>query len=196
MNGKSWYASKTLWVNAIAFIGLLLQSQVGFILDAEEQAAGLLIVNVVLRLITKDKINLKTGQKSQLIAYCFLIVFPFSFLTGGCASSIQSISGSYAQTSVAVKDFAKISANDWLFGSGIIQGALPESALPSWVFEEMRKVDSWFETEGDLCEHQLGYIVGLRIRLAGPLIRAAVEQYAPGILLISEVTAVLAFVGL
>jgi hypothetical protein len=114
----------------------------------------------------------------------------------GCASSITSLNDRYTESSVALKQFAKITAQDWLFGSGIIQGALQEPMLPAWVFTELQKVDSWFIEGKDLTDWEMGYIVGVRLRLAAPVIRAAIEQYAPGILAYTEVGAVLAFIGL
>jgi hypothetical protein len=113
-----------------------------------------------------------------------------------CASNIQDITDKYTSSSLAVKQFAKITSQDWLFGSGIIQGALQEPMLPKWVFEELQKVDKWFLDGKELNDWELGYLVGLRIRLAAPIIKAAIEQYAPGILSITEVGAVLAFIGL
>ena len=117
-------------------------------------------------------------------------------LLPACASNMQDINQQYAESMIEVKQFAKISAQDWLFGSGILQGALPESSLPMWVFEELRKVDAWFLIGEELTEWQLGYIVGIRLRMSAPVIRAAIEQYAPGILGIAQVSAVLAFIGL
>jgi threonine/homoserine efflux transporter RhtA len=56
---KSWYSSKTIWVNAIALIGSIVISQG---LDpgqwAEISTVVIAGVNVVLRLITKEPINL------------------------------------------------------------------------------------------------------------------------------------------
>jgi uncharacterized membrane protein len=52
MEKKKWYASKTLWVNFIALVALLLQSQIGFELTSEETAAILTIINLILRAIT------------------------------------------------------------------------------------------------------------------------------------------------
>jgi hypothetical protein len=116
----------------------------------------------------------------------------------GCATQIKDMAQNYGDASAELKNFARISAQDWLFGSGIIQGAVPQDAMPAWFFDELEKVDAWFEDnpKAELTEHQIGYIVGVRIRMAGPLIRAAIEQYAPGILTITEVGAVLAFIGL
>jgi len=118
------------------------------------------------------------------------------FCLSACAGSMENLNANYAENSAAVKQFAKLSAQDWLFGSGIIQGALSEPMLPAWVFTELKKVDQWFIDKQELTEWQLGYIVGLRLRMAGPIIRGAVEQYAPGILQYAEVGAVLAFIGL
>ena len=114
----------------------------------------------------------------------------------GCATDINKITDNYAESSAAVKLFAKVTAADWLFGSGIIQGALPEDAVPAWVFAELRKVDEWFEAGEPLTETQLGYMVGVRLRLAGPIIESAIKVYAPGIMGIAQVTTVLAFLGL
>ena len=125
------------------------------------------------------------------LALIFLMVTVVS-----CASSIKSFSENYSETVTAVKDFSVITSKDWLFGSGVIRGALPTEVLPSWVYDELDKVDEWFTSSNDLTDSQLGYIVGIRLRLAGPIIKAAINQYAPGILSIAEVSAVLAFIGL
>jgi len=114
----------------------------------------------------------------------------------GCAGSINKASESYTETSAAVKNFAAITAKDWLFGSGVIQGAIPESAVPAWVFDELRMVDAWIEAGEELTDQELGYIVGLRIRLTGPIVKAAIDQYAPALLGIKEVGMVLSFIGL
>lgn len=58
MEPKSWYLSRTLWVNAIAFIALLIQSfGTGFVIGAEEQVGILAVINILLRLITKQPIS-------------------------------------------------------------------------------------------------------------------------------------------
>lgn len=54
---KNWYLSKTLWLNAIAAIALLIQTRYGFIIDAEIQAALLTLINAGLRIITKEPLN-------------------------------------------------------------------------------------------------------------------------------------------
>ena len=52
---KKWYYSRTLWVNVLFAIGILAQSVTGTeVLDAEVQAAIIVVINFVLRLITKQ----------------------------------------------------------------------------------------------------------------------------------------------
>lgn len=52
---KKWYKSKTLWVNGLVVIAVLIQGITGVAwLDAELQASLIVIVNVVLRLVTKS----------------------------------------------------------------------------------------------------------------------------------------------
>jgi len=53
---KTWYTSKTLWVNAIAIVAIIAQGQFGFIIDPMAQMAILGLVNMVLRIITGEDI--------------------------------------------------------------------------------------------------------------------------------------------
>ena len=58
MDSKPWYTSKTLWVNAIAFVALVVQSfGTGFVIGAEEQVGILAVINILLRIITKQPIS-------------------------------------------------------------------------------------------------------------------------------------------
>lgn len=59
---KSLWKSKTFWVNLIAFCAFLIQSKTGFLIDENLQAQALMIVNIVLRTITKEPIAWKKGK--------------------------------------------------------------------------------------------------------------------------------------
>jgi hypothetical protein len=50
---KVWWKSKTLWVNVIAMVAMIVQSQCGFLIAVEEQAALIVMANLILRAITK-----------------------------------------------------------------------------------------------------------------------------------------------
>lgn len=54
---KKIYKSKTFWVNLIALVALLLQLEYGLVVSAELQLTVLGLVNVVLRLVTKEQIE-------------------------------------------------------------------------------------------------------------------------------------------
>lgn len=56
---KYFLYSKTLWANIIALVALLLQSRYGFIISIEEQAAAIVIVNVILRAVTNKGLTVK-----------------------------------------------------------------------------------------------------------------------------------------
>jgi uncharacterized membrane protein YadS len=58
MEKKSFWKSKTFWVNAISLVAIGLQTQFGFVIDAEYQAMALAGINWVLRLITKQAVTL------------------------------------------------------------------------------------------------------------------------------------------
>ena len=57
MNTKRWYTSKTLWVNLLAIVALVAQAELGYVLDAEAQAALLAVINLILRIITKKGLS-------------------------------------------------------------------------------------------------------------------------------------------
>ena len=58
METKKWYQSKTMWVNIIATVAIILQMVMGTnLLDTDTQAGILAVVNLILRVITKTGIS-------------------------------------------------------------------------------------------------------------------------------------------
>lgn len=54
---KKWYASKTLWSNALMLGGVIVLNATGQdLLTPEVQGAILVVVNVILRVVTKEEI--------------------------------------------------------------------------------------------------------------------------------------------
>ena len=55
--GKKFWTSKTLWVNIVAIIAMIVQLyKQDFILTPEIQFSILAVINIILRLITKEEI--------------------------------------------------------------------------------------------------------------------------------------------
>jgi len=57
MESKSWYQSKTLWLNLIAAAAGTVQAFTGFVIDIEAQGAILIVLNIILRLVTKSAVT-------------------------------------------------------------------------------------------------------------------------------------------
>lgn len=57
METKKWYLSKVLWVNAIAFVGVITSKVYGYELSADETASILALINIVLRGLTKQPLS-------------------------------------------------------------------------------------------------------------------------------------------
>jgi len=56
-NGKAWYESKTLWVNLIGVVAIVVQSTWGYVIGPEVQVALLSLINIILRLVTHKPIT-------------------------------------------------------------------------------------------------------------------------------------------
>ena len=54
---KKFYLSKTFWVNILAVIALVIQSQFGYVISPETQVSILAVLNILLRAITKTEIT-------------------------------------------------------------------------------------------------------------------------------------------
>jgi hypothetical protein len=63
---KTWYNSKTLWVNMLAVMAFYGQSRYGFVIDAETQAGLLAVINLFLRVITNTPIIWKNDASNPL----------------------------------------------------------------------------------------------------------------------------------
>lgn len=54
---KKWYMSKTLWVNFMSFIAIVIQVVTGKeLFSPEYQALALTIINAILRVVTKTSL--------------------------------------------------------------------------------------------------------------------------------------------
>ena len=51
---KSYWKSRTLWINVIAIAAIILQAEYGFIVSPELELAALGAINLILRAITNE----------------------------------------------------------------------------------------------------------------------------------------------
>jgi len=57
-NQKPFWKSKTIIVNFICLVALIIQSQTSFIITPEEQAALVAVINLILRAITNQGLTI------------------------------------------------------------------------------------------------------------------------------------------
>lgn len=63
---KKWYLSKTLWVNVVALLALILQGIFDReIIGLDTQAQILVIINIVLRIITSEGLHISEVKKTK-----------------------------------------------------------------------------------------------------------------------------------
>jgi len=56
---KKWYLSKTIWTNLIMGVLVLAVPKVGEIISEDLLAGIFMVANIILRSVTKDKLELK-----------------------------------------------------------------------------------------------------------------------------------------
>lgn len=54
---KKWYTSKTLVANILSIVVLLVQTETGFVIDAESQVAIMGVLNLILRMATNQSLE-------------------------------------------------------------------------------------------------------------------------------------------
>ena len=54
---KPWYLSKTLWLNILAMVAIIVQARYGFVFAVEEQIAVITVANLVLRIFTDKELT-------------------------------------------------------------------------------------------------------------------------------------------
>jgi len=59
MEGKKWYLSKTIWTNFVMGVLVLAVPKLGAIVTPEVLGGVFMVVNMLLRVVTKDKLQLK-----------------------------------------------------------------------------------------------------------------------------------------
>ena len=59
MLNKVWWKSKTLYINIIALLLIIVQANTGFIFPLEYQATILAVLNAINRMLTNSNITLK-----------------------------------------------------------------------------------------------------------------------------------------
>lgn len=65
---KPWYLSKTLWVQVLGIIALIVPASAAFIQEYFAEAGmGWALINMVLRLISKDKLEISTSLNAILL---------------------------------------------------------------------------------------------------------------------------------
>ncbi len=138
----------------------------------------------------------------RLIIFLILSIFFIGCSAIQTKQSIDKFTSDYETSSGAVRKLAEVTSKDWVLGAGLIMGSLSQDQMPIWVYEELMSVTGWFMTDGkynldiELNDYQLGYIIGLRFRLFGPVVRAFIEIYMPNLLQIAEVASFLIFFGI
>ncbi len=128
----------------------------------------------------------KGPPKIDNVIKCILIVFMCAVFLGGC-SSMQSGMAKAGQidlkNATATRQLAKDLLSTWKLNSGFIRGALgPKiSELPNQAVEAMKELDALAE-KTDANDYDLGYSLGVRVRMLGSVVMEAFKLYSPEVL--------------
>lgn len=120
----------------------------------------------------------------------FLIIMVFMVpLVLGCVSMRKGVLDLTREDLLNVetaRECATTLLKTWPFYSGLIRGALGGriNDLPKNAVDAMDELDGLADKLGtdNLTDHELGYSIGLRVRMLGELIIAALKEYAPDVI--------------
>ncbi len=129
MTGKSPLLSKTLWVNVIAVAVMLVQTKVGFAIDAEYQAAILGVINMVLRIVTREPLDWSKSNQSGhisnnalsvlfMISWSAIVLIGLIALSGCSATSVKTTANKLILTQETV--IAAAQAADAMCSAGTL----------------------------------------------------------------------------
>lgn len=120
--------------------------------------------------------------------YLALVLFGL-FLTAtlsGCYSSTAFVrlEDRNLETIAQAKDGTKKMLATWEFRSGLIHGALePRLAeLPAQAVKALDELDRLAARRDELSDYDLGYALGLRLRMLESTVRQVVKKFAPNVL--------------
>lgn len=62
---KQWYRSRTIWVNLISIVAILIQTKTGYFIGPDIQSGVLGAINLVLRIYTHKEIGIPEDTNGQ-----------------------------------------------------------------------------------------------------------------------------------
>lgn len=121
-------------------------------------------------------------MKKGVLVFLMLAMVMFS----GCSQIYeltQKTTTIDLQNAEASRNMAKAFLLTWKLNSGFIRGALGPNmgSLPAQTVAAMDELDKLAEKQ-DLNDYDLGYSLGLRVRMLGQIVNEAFKIYAPEIL--------------
>jgi len=116
-----------------------------------------------------------------------LIVAVLSVTLAGCQIGRQiaiDVSVEEVQNAEMCREVAKNYLKIWPIQSGFIRGALGSriDELPVQAIEAMDELDDLVAETQDYSDYELGYSLGLRVRLLSEIVLQALKQYAPDVI--------------
>lgn len=116
-----------------------------------------------------------------------IILVVLSVTLAGCQLARQSlidVSVEEVKNAETCREVARNLLSHWLVCSGMIEGAIDLDKFPVEVFDAKNELDKLAEkyAEGAYTDYELGYALGLRVRILNAVVMQALEQYAPEVL--------------
>lgn len=116
----------------------------------------------------------------------FILIIMILFLLSGCAEMRKSIIQITEEDKLNAET-SKVAAmnmlSTWLINSGFVRGSLGDrlNQLPVGVIKAMDELDA-LAVKTQWTDFELGYAIGLRVRLLTEIVAQAIKLYAPEVL--------------
>lgn len=118
------------------------------------------------------------------VLLCLVFVLVCSSSCAWLRKSLVDLSAEDVKNAGATQAIAKNLLSSWPVNSGFIKGALGSkiNELPAHVVSAIGELDALAKKSGDLTAEELGYSVGLRVRMLSGIVQEAIKLYAPEII--------------
>jgi len=120
----------------------------------------------------------------RLMVIAVLLAFCMAVSCAAIRKDLVKLSEEDLKNAETTRVVAKNLLSTWKLNSGFIKGALGArlNEMPQSVITTLQELDTLADKKDQLTDYDLGYSVGLRVRMLSTMVQQTLKNYAPEVL--------------